>query len=325
MIDWAPFREIVKRYRTFVLTSHVRPDSDALGSELAMANLLESLGKRVRIVNAQSTPPHLRFLDPTGRIEVMHEQVTIQDLEETEVMIVLDTSAWVQLGTMADVLRESRAVKVVIDHHVSEDDMGAILLKNEKAEATGRLVIEAAEQLGAPVSAETATAAFAAIATDTGWFRFNSVTGDSYRLAGKLVDAGASPDAIYRQLYEQDSLERLHLRGAILARIEVELDGRLVHTYVTQDDFRQTGAIPSDTEDVVNMTLGVAGTEVAVIFVEQAKERVKVSFRSRSPVDCSQIAAEFGGGGHRAAAGAMLSGHLDEVRARVLDAVRAAM
>lgn len=324
-INWTPFVEIVREYHRFLLTSHMRPDCDALGSELAMAVALESLGKHVLIVNGQATPDNLKFLDPQHRIRVIGEDIQLEDLAAVEVIMVLDTCAWGQLGPMADVLRGTKARKIVLDHHVSGDDLGALLLKNSKAEAAGRLVVEAADQLGVPLTDAMATPLFAALATDTGWYRFSSTSSDTYRLAARLIDAGASPAEIYRQLYEQDTLGGVQLHGTILSRLVTELDGRLAHMVVRQSDFETTGAVPSDTEDVINVALTVAGTEVAVFFVQQPGGGCKVSFRSRGPLDCNEIAARFGGGGHKAAAGARIDLPLDVAQAKVLDAVRAAM
>lgn len=324
-VDWRRFVEVIRGHERFVLTSHVRPDCDALGSELGMAGILDALGKSVRIVNPQPTPPNLAFIDPQQRIRAIGVDVAPEELASVEVLMVLDTSAWAQLGPMGDVLRATQAKKIVLDHHVSQDDLGAEPFKNTKAEATGRLVVEAAEHLEVPLTAEIARPLFAAIATDTGWFRFASTTGDTYRYGAKLIDAGARPDEIYAALYEHDTLARLKLVGRILARTESELQGRLIHTAVLREDFAATGALASDTEDVINMTLTVGGTEVAVILVEQQTGGFKISFRSRSAVDCSQLAEQFDGGGHKAAAGAFIKEPFEIAQARVLDAVRAAM
>lgn len=325
-IDWPRFVEIVRSHQRFLLTSHIRPDCDALGSELGMAGILESLGKDVLIVNGHPTPPNLQFIDPQRKLKALGTDVRRGDLADREVLMVLDTSAWAQLGPMADIVRETAARKIVLDHHVGEDDFKAELFKNVRAEATGRLVMDAARQLGVSLTAEMATPLFAAISTDTGWFRFPSVTSGTYRAAAELVDAGAEPGAIYTQLYEQDTLERLQLRGRILARTQTELGGRLAHTAALAEDFKVTGALPSDTEDVINLTLGIAGVEVAVIFVELPKGGFKLSFRSRTPrVDCNEIARKFGGGGHKAAAGASIEGPFTEAQSKVLDVVRAAM
>ena len=290
-----------------------------------MALVLASLGKQVRIVNGQATPPNLAFIDPSKKIRVVGQDVQAVDLADAEVLMILDTSAWQQLGPMADVLRSSPAKKIVLDHHRSADDLGAEEFKDTSAEATGRLVVDAADALGVKLTAEMAMPLFAAIATDTGWYRFASTTSGTYRYASRLVDAGADPAGIYNSLYEQETLGRVKLRGEILARTTAELGGRLVHTYVLVDDFARTGSIPSDTEDAINLTLTVAGTQFAVIFAQQAGGGFKISFRSRCEVDCSKLAEQFGGGGHKAAAGAFVPGTLEEARPRVLDAVRAAM
>ncbi len=324
-IDWAAFAEIVNSNETFLLTSHIRPDCDALGSELGMAGVLEALGKKVRIVNGHPTPPNLAFIDPTNRLETIGTDVTVEELKDIDVMIILDTSAWAQLGDMGEVIKTTNARKLIVDHHVSEDDLGAELFKNTTAEATGRLVVEAADALGVELTPEISNPVFAAIATDTGWYRFGSAKGDTYRMAGRLIDAGASPNGLYGELYERDTAGRVRLRGRILSRAQTELDGRLVHTYVLKEDFDETGALPSDTEDAINLTMAIAGTEVAVILVGQLEGGFKLSFRSRCAVDCSQLAANFNGGGHKAAAGAFISEPFEDSQKKVLEAVRAAM
>ncbi len=325
MIPWSRFADIVKTHQRFLLTTHIRPDGDALGSELAMAAILEVLGKDVQICNAFSVPPNLRFLDPSHKVKQLRADSASQALDDRQVLIILDTTAWAQLGAMTDVVKKTRALKVVIDHHVSEDDLGAELFKDTSAEAAGRLVVEAADALGVPLTPTIAEPAFVALATDTGWFRFASAKADTLRLAARLVEAGAVPHTIYKNLYETDTHARLQLIGQAFAHTNIELDGRLIYTWLTQADFFATGALPSDSEDVINMTLAVGGTQVAVILVEQPTGGFKVSFRSRCDVDCSAVAETFGGGGHKAAAGAFLDEPLASAREKVLQAVRAAM
>ena len=193
MTPWSRFVEIVGNHQRFLLTTHVRPDGDALGSELALAAVLEALGKDVRVCNAFVVPPHLRFLDPAGKLQSLSPDQPAKEVADREVFVVLDTTAWGQLGAMAEVLKTSPALKVVLDHHVSGDDLGAELFKDAEAEATGRLVVEAADQLGVRLTPEIARPAFVALATDTGWFRFASTTAETLRLAARLVEAGARP------------------------------------------------------------------------------------------------------------------------------------
>lgn len=325
MIPWSRFVAIVGSHQRFVLTTHVRPDGDAVGCEVALAGILEALGKDVLVCNAFALPPNLRFLDPQRRLRHLGADVSARDLADRQVLVVLDTTAWAQLGAMAEVVKTSQAVKVVLDHHVSGDDLGAELFKDMDAEATGCLVVEAADQLGVPLTPEIARPAFVALATDTGWFRFASTRANTLRIAARLVDAGAVPDQLFKELYENDSRARLQLIGRALARAQTELDGRLIYSWIDRADFAATGAVPSDSEDIINMLLSVGGTQAAVILVEQAAGGFKISLRSRCELDCSALAERFAGGGHRAAAGAFLNEPLEIARSKVLDAVRTTM
>lgn len=321
-VDWNRFASVIRAARRIVLVSHIRPDCDALGSQLGMAAILRRLGKNVRIVNGQRTPQNLQFIDPGREIMEIGSDITPASLEDVDLFLVLDTSAWAQLGPMRGVLESTTAAKAVLDHHVSEDDLGAEVFKRSTAEATGVLVVEAADALGVELDPEIARPLFAAVATDTGWFRFRSVRAETFECAARLMRAGAVPAEIYNALYEQETAGRMRLRGRVQSRIEVELDGRLAHTWIVASDYAETGALPSDTEDLVNAALQIRGTQFALILVEQKTGGFKISFRSRCSVDCNAVAAKFGGGGHKAAAGAFVEGGFEEVRHLVLDHVR---
>ncbi len=321
-IDWKKFCQIIRAADDIILTSHIRPDCDALGSELGMADVLREMGKRVRIVNGQATPPNLKFIDPRDEIMVIGEDITAKQMADAQLVIILDTSAWAQLAPIRPFLESTSATKIILDHHVSQDDLGAVVFKNTAAEATGRLVVEAADHLEVPLSANAATALFAALATDTGWFRFGSTTQATYQLAARLVEAGASPARIYGDLYEHESVGRVRLRGFVLSRIVTELDGRFVYTHILKEDFTNSGALPSDTEDLINQTLEINGTLFAVIMIEQATGGFKISFRSRCDLSCNDVAASFGGGGHKAAAGAFIKGNYESVSSQILSHVR---
>lgn len=324
-INWQPLQGLIADCNSFVLTTHCRADCDAIGSELALEQILASLGKDVIVSNGDAVPEHIHFIDPQQKVRVLGEGVEAKDLHKCDALIIVDTSAWVQLGPMAEVVRDFSGVRVVIDHHVSQDDLGAKLFKDDRAEATGRLILELAEALGAKITTEIAMPLFAAIATDTGWFRFSSVTEKTFKALARLVAAGANPPAIFSALYEQHSLARLYLRGRILSHVEAHLDGRLMSTFVTRDDFRATGANKTDTEDAINTLLTVEGAEVAVLFVEFKDDETKVSLRSRSEFDVRAVAERFGGGGHRAAAGVAFKGKLSDAQEAILDALCHAM
>ncbi|MEM6329245.1 MAG: bifunctional oligoribonuclease/PAP phosphatase NrnA [Planctomycetota bacterium] len=321
IINWAPLIELVDAHESFVLTSHTRADCDAVGSELGMAGVLEALGKRVRIINADAPPPHIAFLDPAGKVEVLGHGATAADAHAADVHLVLDTSAWGQLGEMADVIRASPARKAVIDHHVSGDDLGAVVLKDTTAEATGRLVIEAAEALGVALTKPIADPLFCAIAPDTGWFRFPSVTEKTFAALAKLVAAGAEPSAAFNTLYEQNTAARVRLHGRVMERMATTHGGRVAYSAARESDFAETGALVSDTEDVVNRLLSVAGVEVAALLVWMDAQRTKVSLRSRGDFDVREVAEEFGGGGHTKAAGVRVPGTVDDAQRMILEAL----
>lgn len=320
-IDWRPFVEIVRKHDSFVLTSHTRPDCDAIGSELALVLALRALGKTVQIVNGDAVPPHIGFIDPKNDVSVLGRDVQAADVRP-DVLVVLDTSAWAQLGPMADVVRNFSAQRIVIDHHVSQDDMAAMVFKDADSEATGRLVLAAIDALGVAVTPEMALPLFGAIATDTGWFRFNSVTALTFAVVGRLVHSGARPSSVFAALYEQNTLARLHLQGRILTAAKTESGGRLIYSAATPQDLAETGAEETDTEDVVNRLLGVAGVEVALLFLELGPQETKVSLRSRTSFDVRKIAEQFGGGGHAAASGVRYPGPLTPAVAALTAAVR---
>lgn len=319
-LDWAPLRSIIEENQSFLISSHVRPDADALGSELGIAAILRSFDRSVTIVNATAAPANLQFLNPNGQILKLGDDVKRDDLPSVDVHIIVDTSAWQQLGAMADVIQKAGKKRVVIDHHVSSDDMGAAEFKDVAAAATGELIFAAAEYLNVSFDAATASALYAAIATDTGWFRFPSTSAFTMQVAASLMKQGAEPHQLYNLLYEQKSLARIRLAGRVLSRIQTECDGKLAWISADRKDLKETNAVPADTEGLVNQCLTVTGVDAAFIAVQIPSGQVKFSLRCRQPYDVSRLAEEFGGGGHKLASGATLTGPPDEAIEKVRNA-----
>jgi phosphoesterase RecJ-like protein len=324
-MDWNPLKPIIDANQRFVITSHVRPDADALGSELGLAAVLDSLGKQVRIINPSATPKHLQFLDPAGRVKKIGEEASVESACDTDVHFIVDTSARGQLDNVCKVLDRTPARKIVIDHHVCGDDLGATEFRDVSASATGVLITELAEFLGVPLQADAAMQLYAAIATDTGWFRFPNTDSRTLQTASRLVDCGVRPHLLFRELYERSSLARLKLMSRVLDRVTLVADGRLAHTFVLLRDFKETASHPADTEDLVNEGLKIEGVECAFILVEQPGGQVKASLRSRGKVDVAAITRGFGGGGHVQAAGAMLPGPLPTAQEKVIAAMTSAL
>jgi phosphoesterase RecJ-like protein len=289
---------------------------------LALADTLEQRGKTAALVVASALPPRYDFLDPARRVRRF--ELPGDAYRDAELIIVLDTGTWNQLGDFGVLLRQHPGPRVVIDHHLTQDDLGAARFVDTSAEATGRLVYEAVAALGGPLSPEAAHCLFVAIAMDTGWFRHDNTTAATLALAGKLVEAGARPTAAYEALFEQNTPGRLKLAGLVMGRLTLAHGGRVCHSEIRKDDYAATGATPQESEDLVNYTRSVKGVEVGLFFMEQPRGGVKVSFRSRS-LDVARVAEQFGGGGHRLASGAVLDAPLPEARSRILTAVGRAL
>jgi phosphoesterase RecJ-like protein len=322
-VDWSPFVALVGRHRRLLLTTHVRPDGDGLGSMLALDAALRQQGKEVHLLIASPMPARYQFLDPDRRIQQF--QTPTEALRSVDAALVLDTGTWNQLGDFGPFLRELPAAKAVIDHHQTQDDLGGQRFVDVSAEATGRLVYEAITALGTPFTPRMAQDLFVALAMDTGWFRHSNVQPRTFALAEQLLAHGARPEVLYEHLFEQNTLPRLKLMGLVLDRLQLIGDNRVAYTEIHRADYLATGALPSDSEDLVNYPRSLAGVEVGLLFMEQPRGGVKVSFRSRARVDVARLAERFGGGGHRLASGAILETSLAEARGRVLEAVLAAL
>jgi phosphoesterase RecJ-like protein len=290
---------------------------------LALADVLEARGKVVDMIVASALPPRYDFLGTRRRVQTF--VLPGERYRGVEAVVVLDTGTWNQLGDFGTFLRTLDATRAVIDHHLTQDDLHGLRLVDATAEATGRLVHEAITALGGPLPEQAAHSLFVALAMDTGWFRHSNTTPATFRLAAQLVEAGARPTAAYECLFEANTLGRMKLTGLVLERLQLAHGGRVAYTEIRRGDYEATGARPQDSEDLVNYTRSLAGVEVGLFFMEQPRGGVKVSFRSQARVDVARVAEAFGGGGHRLASGAILPTSLDEARARVLQAVGAAL
>ncbi|HVJ79627.1 MAG TPA: bifunctional oligoribonuclease/PAP phosphatase NrnA [Planctomycetia bacterium] len=325
MLAWSELARLVEAAGRVRLSTHVRPDGDALGSELGMAALLEQKGKSVEILNPSGVPERYRFLDPPGTRFASIDVDPAPD-EEPDLWIILDTGTYSQLPGLHDLLRTTTAKKVVIDHHRTQDDLGALSLVDGDSSACGMLVYEAFHELGGVLTADAANALFLAIATDTGWMRHPNSTPEVFAALGDLVRHGADPAALFRAVYERNSPGRMRLLATLLQKIEFAAGSSFAYASISQAEIAAAGAHPMDTEDFITYPMSIAGVDAAVLLIEQrGGASAKASFRSRTGLDCSKLAERFGGGGHRAAAGATLTMPLAEALQTVVAAVLAAL
>ncbi len=323
-LDWSPLVEWMRYKDDFLLMTHIRPDADGLGSQMALADALGRIGKKARVVIASPLPPRYEFLDPQRKIIVNFEPPG-DEFRNCGGIVVMDTGTWNQLGDFGPWMKASKLPKVVIDHHRTQDDLGATRFVDTSAEATGRMAYEIIRALGAPISPAAANHLFMALALDTGWFRHPNTTAESFELAEELVRLGANPPPLFEQLFECAPVARLRLVGVALERLQTRANGLIGTTEVYLKDYAETGAVPGDTEDLINYPRSIDGVEVAVIFIEQPEGGTKISFRARSKVDVSKIAEKFNGGGHRLASGARSDLDLPAAKELVLREIEAAL
>jgi phosphoesterase RecJ-like protein len=321
-LDWSPFVPFVRRHERFLLTTHVRPDADGLGSIQALAEALETLGKQVERVIPSRLPPRYEFLDPTRKIRVFSDAGNSGPARDA--LIILDTGTWNQLADMGPFVRTFAGEKVVIDHHGTQDDLGAVRFVDTWSESTGRLAAQAIAALEVPLNPTVASNLFAALATDTGWFKHPNTTPDTFELAARLQVSGASPTSLHESIYERKTLPQILLSGLVLGRVSTRATAKVAYSYVRLADYAATGAVPSDTEDLINLFSGIEGVDVRLFGIEQRDGGMKVSLRART-TDVAKLAEQFGGGGHKLAAGATLPGPFETALERVLAAAETAV
>ena len=308
-------------HQRFVLTTHVNPDGDGLGSELALAEWLISQGKQVGIINYSSTPEVYLFLDKQNRIKQFNESRDAATIQEADVIVVLDTNHPDRLRTMQQAILSSRAVKICIDHHLDPAPFANHYLIDDDATSTGEIVYRLLRELHAPeLSPAIAEPLYCAIMTDTGSFRYPRVNAEIHRITAHLIECGADPVKIYHNVYEQWSPGRIHLLGELLANLKTEYNGRLAYVTVTQEMLKRTGTKEEDTDNFTVYPMSVEGVEAGILFLELGNG-AKISFRSRGEIQINELAKEFGGNGHKNAAGARLRDvRLEDLIGKVLQA-----
>lgn len=310
----------LKQHNTFVLTTHVNPDGDGLGSEVALAEWLAAHGKKVQILNHSATPDFYRFLDPNQRIKQFNEQRDVLAIASADVIVVMDTNHADRLRSMHQHVLTSKARKIIIDHHLDPEEFAQQYLIDDDATSTGEIVYHLLCNNGSTLSPVIASALYCAIMTDTGSFRFPRVDAETHRIVAHLIECGADPVQIYHNVYEQWSAGRVQLLGDALASLRTEYDGKLAHITISQHDLKNTGTTEVDTDNFTIYPMNVEGVVAGILFLE-LNDGVKMSFRSKGDIPINELAKEFGGNGHKNAAGARLYNcSLDEIKRRVLKA-----
>ncbi len=320
-------REALDRYEHPLITTHVNPDCDGIGSEMALYRFLDDQGRRASVINGSPTPSFCEFLDPEGIIQEFRPDRPLP--QEVDLLVALDFGKWERMGPMTETAHQSGLPVLCVDHHPSEGPFGNPQVINERACATGEIIFDLIKSYGRPLSLPVAEALYSAIMTDTGSFRFNNTNVRTHQIAAELLDLGVRAEVVYSNIYESTHPARLRLLGLALSKLNVTPDGRVGWIAVTREMLREAGARPQDTEDFVDFPRMLNGVQASVLFIELDSGIIRTSVRSKGLVRVNEVAMALGGGGHPFAAGIRVPGPLEEAIPRVLSpiqqAIRAAM
>ena len=313
---FADIARALREHQTFAVLSHVRPDGDALGSQLAMALSLRQMGKDVRVWNEDGMLQKYSFLP---RAELMRQPPAVR--EAVDVVIALDTAIQNRMGTAIEAVASSK-ICINIDHHPSNPGYGDLVYIDATAPATGQILFELLKAEKFPIDAEIAENLFVALSTDTGSFQYSNTTARTFAIAAELVAYGVDVGRVSQQLYESYPRRRIELLRELLRTMRFEAGGRVASFSLSLQTAAQLGVLPEDNEGLIDHIRAIQGVIAAVFFEELAGGKVRVSMRSKEPeVDVCAICQQFGGGGHTLAAGARIRGTLAEVEEKVLEAV----
>ena len=306
----------IKKRDDFLLVGHSIPDGDCIGSLMALYWGLLSLGKKVRVLLQDPVPAIYRFLPGT---EAVLRPAQIK--ESFHNVIFLDCSDEERIGDKALGVLAGRKRTINIDHHHSNIEFGNLNYVDAKASSAAELVYELLLRLKVEIDADMANALYIGIVQDTGGFQHNSTTSKTFKIAAALMDQGVDLDLVKLNLFESKSKEEVMLLCLALQSINFSSDGKIAWMTMNYDDIKAIGALEICPEGIINYSLTIKGVEVGILFRELSPGLIKVGFRSRGDVDVAAIAAQFGGGGHRRAAGAQQNGTMEEAERHVIFAV----
>jgi len=310
--------EIFQHHQSFVLLSHVRPDGDAIGSQLALGYALIAAGKSVRMINEDGLPENLTFMAGSEKIETPPAAPL-----DVQVAIALDTATKPRLGENALKAASNAKIWINIDHHISNPKYGDFNLIDATSPATGQILYQLIIALGLPMPAESRDAIYVAVSTDTGSLQYPSTTAITYDLAADLIRRGLDVGSINSNIYDNHPYRRVELMRALLNTLERTPDGLLAHWEMRDQTRIDLALTPDDSEGLIDIIRAIRGVQVAVFFEELPDGKIRVSMRSKDRrYNVCEIAMEFGGGGHALAAGIRMTGPLKNAKPLVLEAIQ---
>lgn len=309
------FEAMVKRASCVIIGTHLNPDGDALGSALAVMHYLDGIGVASEVVCHHVAPKTLRFLPGIARLKLRPVE------EKHDLGIIVDLDAIDRLGD-TEPFFQGCAKTIVIDHHVPHEAPGSLRIVDTGAAATSAILTRLFIALGATITPAMATCLLTGIVTDTGSFRFRNTTPESMVLAAHLLAHGADINQISEEVFQSRPAAAARLLGLVLERMHMEMEDRICWSEIELDDFARIGATDEDTEGFVNELLSIESVDIAVLARETKPGKIRISLRSRRNIDVAEVARDFGGGGHKNAAGCTLEGEFEPAMSALVDRLK---
>jgi len=318
--DYDKVRKLLETNSKIIITTHVNPDGDAIGSALALFYYLKLLKKDVKVINYSPTPKTLSHLDINNEIIEYDENLYQKEILEADLIIVVDLNETNRLKTVGDAILLSKATKLVIDHHLKPKEFADYYYIGYDICATGFLIWKIINNWKVDYNKEIADAIYTSIITDTGNFRFDRTTPEVHRATAELIEHGADPSSLYNAVFNQHNINGLRLLGIALSDMELHYDNKMCIMKITDEKFRKTNSTEEEIEGFVANTLSIAGVKVGILMTEVIKRNeVRVSFRSKENYFIRDLANKFGGGGHSYASGARVQGvGFEELKKRII-------
>ena len=303
--DWDKILKIIDRNQKILITTHIHPDGDGLGSEKAIHFLLNKLGKDPFILNSDPLPYEYEFLNQDNIFNTYEDDIHSHLIDEYDLIMVLDIGSIIRLGPVGEKLKTTSTPVICIDHHPIRHDSFDYEIVDHNVSATAILLYELFnEYFPEYLNLEVAKALYTGILTDTGSFRFKNTDIQTMEIATELIKMGVVPGDIYNKVYENKLPEQTKLLGMVLQNINYELDGKIAWFKLTHDLLNKAGANASEVEGFTDFVRGIRGVEVAVKFMENSENHTRINFRSKGEIVINKFAKQFNGGGHPFAAGA---------------------
>ncbi len=315
-------KTIIEQHNNFLLTTHVNPDGDAIGCELALARVLQQLGKNATIINHNVTPDNYQWMDQKNKIIHFIPEQHRDYILNADVIFILDTNQPDRVRSLEPFVKQSKAIKIVIDHHLEPHPFGDFYLIDDDATSTGEIMYKLfTEMKDVQIDKEIATALYTAIMTDTGSFRYPRTDSETHRVTAHLIECGADPTEIFVNVYENWTCGRMRLLGESLDTLKTVHDGKVAYMFCTQKMFNDTKTTEVETDNFTIYPMSIQGVIIGILFNE-LHNGVKISFRSKGNIPINELAKEFGGNGHMNAAGARLFDiKLDDIIPKVIEKV----